>query len=443
VDEADNVDESWSDVACLTFSCHVMSMKQERRELGRCARGSAMIWTSVATVALLGFFSLAVDVGRVRSVQSDLQNAADAASRAAVERLVAGRSTSDAIETAIATAGQNRADAASVTLNHSDVEVGVWDATTRQFTATNVGVNAVRVTATRSVARGNAVPLLFARVLGFGSQDVMRSSVSYTPRGSEYGLAAQRDMTFIQRGGISVTNSYNSLFGTYALQSPGVEGSVFANRDILASFYPDAAFPGTIGVRMEGRFVDDDGWWSFTMFGGNGSGSFGGTQGGYVAEFTDFPNPSAPTGSPVSPTTSLNYTGGGVHDLPGGLYVLDSINVTNGSQVRFNGPTQLFVRGNVTVNGGSINTVSQTPRDLSIQVDGGSTPNSTTVLFQNLTAPLHADVYAPRSRVRKVMLEGTRQFFGRMVGYDLTVEARGPVSLHSDVSLGKRVITVK
>jgi hypothetical protein len=140
----------------------------------------AIIYVVVSLTALLGFCSLAVDLGRVVVAKSQLRAAADAAARAAVAALPQGSSA--AISAAQTIALKNQADGYAVTLAASDVIVGTWNSTTRTFSSGGSANNtttyqAVQVTTRRTKATNTAIPLLFAKILGAPSCDVTATSV--------------------------------------------------------------------------------------------------------------------------------------------------------------------------------------------------------------------------------------------------------------------------
>jgi Flp pilus assembly protein TadG len=152
-----------------------------KRHNQRRRQGMAIVYIVVSVTALLGFCSLAVDLGRVVVAKTQLRIAADAAARAGVAALPQG---SSAVATAAAAAAaQNQADGYAVTLNTStDVKVGVWNSTTHSFSSSGTANNtttyqAVQVTARRTAATSTAVPLLFAGILGFHNCDVTATSV--------------------------------------------------------------------------------------------------------------------------------------------------------------------------------------------------------------------------------------------------------------------------
>lgn len=129
----------------------------------------SIIYTIFAAIALLAMFSLAVDFGRVEVVKTELQRAADAASRygaSALANIIPGENAP--VSNAIAVAAQNTADGTPVVLDPTDVELIIWNSVTRNFTVTSdqTLANGVRVTASRTAAKGNGVPLMFASLIG-------------------------------------------------------------------------------------------------------------------------------------------------------------------------------------------------------------------------------------------------------------------------------------
>jgi Flp pilus assembly protein TadG len=144
-------------------------------------RGVTMLYTLVALVMLAGFVSLGSDYARVQLVKTELQRAADAAARYGAMALPNGATAVRA--NAIAAAGDNLADGSTVVLQNTDIEFGTWNGSTKVFTVTSPSsATAVRVTAMRSMSRGNAVPLTFGSLLGQSACEAKCASISsYSP----------------------------------------------------------------------------------------------------------------------------------------------------------------------------------------------------------------------------------------------------------------------
>lgn len=152
---------------------------QRIRAAARRKRGGVVLYYMAgAMVAISGFCSMAVDYGRVQVAKAELRRAADAASRAAVAELPDANS---AISFAAKYAQSNAVDGGTTSLNASqDIEFGFWDTKKTTFTVTGdlSKANCVHVTLRRTAQRGNAVPLLFAKVLGQNFCDVKAESYS-------------------------------------------------------------------------------------------------------------------------------------------------------------------------------------------------------------------------------------------------------------------------
>jgi Flp pilus assembly protein TadG len=136
----------------------------------------------VLFAAMVAFVSLAVDFGRVQLSKTELQAVADAAARYAAMGLqndIQGQSA--AASNARAVIAQNKVDGKEIDFRASeDLQIGVWDSNTRTFTPNNdlYVANAVKVTLRKTAARNDAIPLLFASILGRNTQDVTADAVA-------------------------------------------------------------------------------------------------------------------------------------------------------------------------------------------------------------------------------------------------------------------------
>jgi hypothetical protein len=144
-------------------------------------RGVAMFYVVCTLIAMMGFCSLAVDLARVQTAKTELRRAADAAARAALAALPQG--TSSAQAAAINLAANNKCDGSAVTLSDSNVQIGVWNTSTRTFSSSGTADNittfqAVQISAGRTKASGNGIPLLFGMVVGASSCDIHATSVA-------------------------------------------------------------------------------------------------------------------------------------------------------------------------------------------------------------------------------------------------------------------------
>jgi hypothetical protein len=133
--------------------------------------GVSIVYVSVAMVVLLGFCSLAVDLGRVRAAKTELENAVFAATRAGAASAVNGISSVQSACYNLAHA--NRADGQPVTIDSINNVVFLnWPSTTPLVGSARASANAVQVNASYKV------PLIFAQVLGMPTATVHATSTA-------------------------------------------------------------------------------------------------------------------------------------------------------------------------------------------------------------------------------------------------------------------------
>jgi Flp pilus assembly protein TadG len=149
-------------------------------------RGVSIWYGSFVLVAFVGIGSLAVDLGRVRVADAELQAAADAAARYAATGLrnqLNGQSA--AASNAQAALADSRVDRQAVTFDPSqNFQMGQWSASAKTFTPVNdvSQANAVRITLSHNV--GSAVPLTLGSILGRSTSRVQASAIAVVDSGS-------------------------------------------------------------------------------------------------------------------------------------------------------------------------------------------------------------------------------------------------------------------
>jgi Flp pilus assembly protein TadG len=141
------------------------SLKKLLRRLGRDQRGAVFVIAAAATVMIIGFGAVLVDLGNGYLVQRKLQNAADAAALAGATTLYNGGSSSSAVTAATswsASSGDKNA-LSNVTVNTQVTPMTCTGGTGKTCTATPSGSNpnAVMVSETGSVST------FFGGLLGF------------------------------------------------------------------------------------------------------------------------------------------------------------------------------------------------------------------------------------------------------------------------------------
>lgn len=181
---------------------HLNSIRARHR-YGR--RGTSIIWLCLVMLALLGIASFAVDYAVASLTKAQFFSAMDAAGLAAAAGL--RTSPAQARANAKSVALNNKINGTGLVLQDSDIVLGSWNQATRTFTAytgaAESSATAVRVNGVLSTARGNAVPLNFARLFGVGSVQLSKSSYA--------GFAAGTDVLIIQ--------DLSSSFSTVLTQS--------------------------------------------------------------------------------------------------------------------------------------------------------------------------------------------------------------------------------
>jgi hypothetical protein len=292
------------------------------------------VYLTATLVALLAFASLAIDVGRVLVVRSELQLAADAAARYGARGLTNGVLTAQSF--AVDAADDNLADGAAVVIDPStDIEFLSWNPTSRTYT-TLIGTarataNALRVRARRTSANGGGVPLMFARVLGRSSCDVEVRSIAYlNSSASARGIVGLTGIRFRHNAYIAGYNSASLRNPTHSTDSD--TGNLSSNgtirgghgNEVRGDVLLGPSAPNVRGVSVSGATT-------------RASAAIPTPP---EASWNPLPNPNG---------ISQSYRVNGNVTLPGGTYYFTSLRV-NGT-LTFSGPATLIIRGPVTMGG--------------------------------------------------------------------------------------------
>lgn len=121
-------------------------------------RGVTIALTALLMVFMVGMLALAIDLGYVMLIRTELQAAADTAALAGAGATINGTAAAEA--EAIRYASYYQAGGRPIASDQVNVQFGTWDSTTRQFTADPDEPTAARVTVE------NTSPLFFARIFG-------------------------------------------------------------------------------------------------------------------------------------------------------------------------------------------------------------------------------------------------------------------------------------
>jgi Flp pilus assembly protein TadG len=148
------------------------------RQLRLNRRGATASVVALSLPMLAGGMALGVDFSMNRMVHNRMQIAVDGAALAAAAQIERGGNISG---TALAQVSHDLpADFTGMT-HAADVTTGVYDEATGFVPGGGPNVNAVRVTAERSIARGNAVPHVLAQVLGTELMTIRVAAVAARP----------------------------------------------------------------------------------------------------------------------------------------------------------------------------------------------------------------------------------------------------------------------
>ena len=170
-------------------------MKTQFADILNNEKGSVLIMSTLALVALLGFAALAVDITHLTVVKNELQNAADAGALAGAAVLFTDNDTinAGADDEAEQVAASNMSDQQLIDATEVTAQIGHWSFTDKAFIAQNAieqidwvkvpfkvldttdeYINAVQVTVTR-----NDVASFFAKVLGLNQFVASADAVGY------------------------------------------------------------------------------------------------------------------------------------------------------------------------------------------------------------------------------------------------------------------------
>jgi Flp pilus assembly protein TadG len=151
-------------------------------------RGAAAAMVAVFLMVLLAFGAAALDVGHALVARNELQNVSDAAALAgpralgsvyegmtpaAQQAYVLTSGDQALVEAAVQTAANaNTAAGVSITINSSDIQIGIWDQATKTLTPTANQPKSVRVLSRRDGSANGAISTFLASVIGMSSVSV-------------------------------------------------------------------------------------------------------------------------------------------------------------------------------------------------------------------------------------------------------------------------------
>ena len=158
-----------------------MSMQRTSANLLRISRherreGSIIVLSAILMIVFISIAALAVDLGYINNVQTELDRAVDAAALASAGNLI------DGVQAATTAAEQYvslNSVGSGISNDDVDVEVGQWNDDTQSFVPSTTLPSAVRVVASRNDQR----PLFFGRALNRDAFPIHSEAVAmFQPR---------------------------------------------------------------------------------------------------------------------------------------------------------------------------------------------------------------------------------------------------------------------
>jgi len=393
-----------------------------------------VIWMGLFFLLLLGFVSLAIDMGRLRLAREQLQTAADAGARAGATALPladgqtdAGDKVQEAYDRAEATSEANECLRVYVAgagngvevVPDEDVTLGRWNRIARTFTAleddARRGANAVRVVTRRISDRSNPINLTFAPAVGVFSKNEETVGIAMITGGPRnFGIVG---IDYIDgTGNPGQVDSYDASAGPYDPNNFNHNGSVASDGDITM---------GNGDVYGDARPGMDDG----EVTQGPNSVITGWTAPLDIILADLYPPATVPGGTPSGPpipnqgNATMTLTGGTVGSPA--RYHYNSFKMKGNQILALTGPVELYVTGDVDIKGMSWSNMSANPGWLKIIVVGSGTS-----VDIGGTSQIAAHIYAPQSAIT---VHGTEDFFGAMVGK--SIDMKGTADIHYDESV--------
>lgn len=195
-------------------------------------RGAVLVLASLMMVVIFAFTAFTIDIGYIAITKSELQNAADAAALASCTELANGEIV--VRQTARDIGLVNVAAGAPVTIPDSDIELGVFDFSAKEFTISSLNPNAVRVR-TRVLDE----PFFFAPLLGENNFDAQATAIA---------MLNPRDIVFVVDLSGSMNDDTEPCWATPVIEAEfGPLGYPGIGSTLMQTVYDDfgyGTFPG-------------------------------------------------------------------------------------------------------------------------------------------------------------------------------------------------------
>jgi Flp pilus assembly protein TadG len=426
-------------------------------------RGVALVWAVLVMLMVIGFAGLTLDTGLGYMVGHQLQDAADASSMAAAQKL--GDELDVIQEAARMIGAENYASAETILLRMNpandadgDIVVGIYNREESTFTPSVTNANAVKVVARRTEGSlGGPLPLIFGPIFGVNTINVERVAIAMVGGGTGAGLICLNE----------TDDSTFRLSGTVTLSVTSVvdgEGAIQVNSDSTKSLKTDGG-PTLLAdaINVYASSVSDA---------PDFDGAVNTSQPRIQDPLGDLPPPADRTLSPTAGESAItggehylepgfypdgiSMTGGTVNLAPG-VYVVDGVGlkVTGGNLLGdgimiyvIDSPGQPV--GDITLTGNGTIDITPTPLDSGpyggiVLWQSADNTNTANIVGTDNFAGFDGTVYIPSATLD---VEGTSDSFGfsQLIVDSIWVHGTGTMNINYDGRFpapGTRVFLVK
>ena len=366
-------------------------------------KGSIAVLAVFCLIIAATFLAFSVDWGYITVAESELQNAADSGALSGARALHKSREA--AIAAAQLWAGKNTSSGSPVqTVPEEDVEIGVWDDESATFRAiaesSDETPNAVRVTCRRTTARGNALSLFFAPLIGINTASLTATAVAATER-DDCGFVVGLDKADLGNGTVE---GYDSRSG-HSNPSSGNNIDVCSDGPIelgpvgkvRGDAHPGKGFKVNRPRNISGTTTPRKKpirWKPANVSGVERNNS----------------NDAIP--QEMLNNGRLELSGNQVLTLaPGTYYFPAGVKLSGLAQIELTGPTRFVMGGHSQISGTVLINTSQSPSDLRIDITDGSTT------FTG-NSRVYADIFGPHAHLA---VSGNAEIYGAVFGKTLTM----------------------
>lgn len=202
----------------------VPTRKNSRRQS---RAGVIIVYAAFFMVVIFGFAAFAIDIGHMALTKDELQTAADAAALAGAMQMKYGPAAVRAAANDIAT--RNFLGKNAVALPDSQIQLGLYDMTTRTFVVNETSANSVRVL-TKIVGS----PLFFAPVLGNKTFDSTAEAIA---------IINPRDISFVIDLSGSMNDDTEPCWATETINAEyASQGYSNLGNTLMQNVYTDFGF---------------------------------------------------------------------------------------------------------------------------------------------------------------------------------------------------------